>query len=312
MKWTEALVLDAIREAYLTPDPQTLLDEWAMLTQVPLRCLTDDGRMARAAGRKTTAAHINERIIDALLVRCWSSKQGHERIAFEVKVSRSDYKNETREKRAPAEASAHQCAYVAPAGLITPGELPEGWGLVEVYEDRTHRKNALGLRAAWTVNPKRRQPRIDLDYLVSAGFRRASRAEEAIRTGSLPEAEVARLRYENDRMHGLLTTSKAKALTEERRAKQARGELLALLHGDQSCADCGEKLTWKRGGPNDSQWAHARTEHDKPCEATRREADRLRREATNGAAYSWGFAGQPEPKVLREQRLADEEMETAS
>lgn len=301
MKWTEALVLDVIREAYLVPDPHTQMDEWAMLTQVPLR---------EPGGR-------NERIIDALLVRCWSGGKGFQRVAFEVKVSRPDYKNETDEKRAPAEASAHLCAYAAPAGLIDPATLPPGWGLVEVYETsvekQTERKAPyFGGRGAWRVLPARRTPTCDLDYLATAGFRRASRAEEAIRTGSVPEAEVARLRHENDQMHGLVTTAKAGRLKAEHRAKQARSELLALLEGDQTCADCDQKLTWKHGGPNDSQWSHVQAQHDKPCEAARREVDRIRREAATGAAYSWGLAGPPEPKVLRERRLADQQMETAS
>lgn len=299
MKWTEAAVIERLREAYLLPEGSQAMDEWAMLTQVPLRL--PDGT--------------NERIIDALAVRCWGSGKGHERLAFEVKVSRADYGNETPEKRAPAELSAHRCSYVVPAGLIRPDELPAGWGLVEVYENRADRpptSRPLGSRALWRKYAVRREPTCDLDYLVSAGFRRASRAEEAIRHGDLPEAEVARLRHENDSMHGMLSRAKDAQRREVQRAKSARSELLAILEGDQSCADCGELLTWKRGGNRDSEWTHLNKTHNEPCRIVRAEADRRRKEAETGSQYGWGFADPPEPRVLRERRLAEQEMETAS
>lgn len=306
MKWTEALVLDVLRETFLVRDPQTQMDEWAMLSHVPLRCLTEEGRQARAAGKQLTSAHVNERIIDALLVRCWGGGKGHERIAFEVKVSRPDYKNETPEKRAPAEASAHLCAYVVPAGLITPGELPEGWGLVEVYEDRADRKHALGWRATWTVKPRRRTPRIDLDYLVSAGFRRASRAEEKIRTGVVPAAEYARMQEKVTSLEGIADRALASARRETTRAKAARSELLAAA-GPLDCADCHQAVTWKRGGPVDASWAHTNKAHDATCTKIRQEIDRKQREADTGAEYMWGLAGPIEPVQIRQQRLAEEQ-----
>lgn len=304
MKWTEAEVIERLREAYLVSEDtritKAVMDEWSLLDHVPLRM--PDGT--------------NERIIDVLAVRCWSGgKQGNERIAFEVKVSRSDYRNETPEKRAPAEVSAHRCVYVVPAGLIQPAELPPGWGLVEVYENRTDRpptSRPLGGRALWRKYADRRDPTCDLDYLVAAGFRRASRAEQAIREGEIPAAEVARLRHENDSMHGIISRTKATQRREEHRAKAARSELIAVLDGDQTCADCPGRLTWQRGGAQDSQWVHIDKSHEDSCRAVRAEADRRRKEAETGSKYSWGFAPPPEPRVLRERRLAEQEMETAS
>lgn len=298
MKWTEAAVIERLREPYLAVDAVTLSEEWAFLTQVPLR----------SPGSR------NERIIDALAVRCWGGGKGFERLAFEVKVSRSDYRNETPEKRAPAEASAHRCAYVVPAGLIRTDELPAGWGLIEVYEtpaDRPTTGRPLGGRALWRKYSEHREPTCDPNYLVSAGFRRASRAEQAIRTGDLPAAEVARLRHESDSMHGMLSRAKDAQRREKRRAEAARGELLALLDGDQGCADCGEQLTWKRSGHSESQWVHVNQRHNYPCQQIREEADRLRKEAETGSKYGWGFAPPPEPRVLRERRLAEHEMEAA-
>lgn len=299
MKWTEAEVIARIREAYLLPEGSQALDEWAMLTQVLLRM--PDGT--------------NERTIDALAVRCWGSGRGFERIAFEVKVSRQDYRNETPEKRAPAEASAHRCAYVVPAGLIRLDELPAGWGLVEVFENRTDRpptSRPLGGRALWRKYAAKREPVCDLDYLVSAGFRRASRAEEAIRQGSLPEAEVARLRHENDSLHGIVSRAKDAARRANERVKEMRNEILALAGPDQECADCGEKVTWRLGSV--SGWSHVEKAAEEPCRKARAEADRLRKEAETGSKYSWGFAPPVEPKAIREMRLADhqKDMEEAS
>jgi hypothetical protein len=290
MKWTEGLVLDVLRETYLAADPQTLLDEWALLTHVPLRD-------PEAAG--------NERIIDALAVRCWSSGKGHQRIAFEVKVSRPDFRNETPEKRAPAEASAHLCTYVAPAGLLRPDEMPPGWGLVEVYEEPASRARALGMRAVWAKRPTNRTPTCDLDYLVSAGFRRASRAEEKIRTGEVPAAEYARMQQELTSLDGITRRAQATARREAARANAARGELLAAS-GPLECADCGAAVTWKRGGALDMQWTHVDPAHERACLADRKEKDRRRREAETGAEYAWGMAGPIEPIQIREQRLAEE------
>lgn len=306
MKWTEALVIDVLREAYLPtvlPDGTQGMDEWALLTQVPLRCPNAAGVVEAAAGRRLKSYHINERTIDAFLVRCWSGEKGHERIAFEVKTSKADYRNETDEKRAPAEASAHRCAYVTPAGLLDPAELPPGWGLVEVHEDRADRPNGLGWRAAWVKKPARRDPMCDLDYLVTAGFRRASRAEESIRTGAVPAAEYARMEREAASLRGIADRAQATARREMQRAKLARSEILALA-GSQECADCDEKVTWKRGGTNDSTWSHVNPAHDKPCHTARQEIDRKRREAATGSTYGWGFADPVEPKAIREARKA--------
>jgi hypothetical protein len=284
MKWTEALVLDAIRASYVPERNDLVQEEWAMLTQVLLRGHTG-----------------TDRTIDALLVRNWSSKQGHERIAIEVKVSRADYRSETPEKRAPAEVSAHRCAYAAPAGLIEPTTLPDGWGLIEVYQ-----RDGIPSRTVWRTPAARREPTCDLDYLVSAGVRRASRAEERIRRGEGLGAEVARLQADNTRLSAMVRTARAAAKREEMRAKAARSELLAC-DGMQECADCGGRLTWRRGGQNDMTWGHVDQRQDDTCSALRSEADRQRREREHGTKYGWGFAGPVEPRALREAMQRDSE-----
>lgn len=73
------------------------------------------------------------RRIDILLINHKKSsvKIPRERIALEIKVSRSDFLSETDEKRAPWRRFADKFAYVAPEGMIKPSELPEGCGLLE-------------------------------------------------------------------------------------------------------------------------------------------------------------------------------------
>lgn len=70
---------------------------------------------------------------DFLALRLWGARVGH-LLGFEVKVSRSDFLQELRdpEKRVPLEALCSACYFVAPRGVFDVGELPEGWGWLEV------------------------------------------------------------------------------------------------------------------------------------------------------------------------------------
>ena len=59
----------------------------------------------------------------------------HPWVGYEVKVSRSDFRNEIRNpaKRAWGVAITHEFYFCAPKGLIKPHEVPEDCGLVEVW-----------------------------------------------------------------------------------------------------------------------------------------------------------------------------------
>ncbi len=59
------------------------------------------------------------RTMDAWAMNCWEST-GFRKIAFEVKVSRSDFLRELKDprKREPAMKVSHQFYFVAPAGMI--------------------------------------------------------------------------------------------------------------------------------------------------------------------------------------------------
>lgn len=76
----------------------------------------------------------SERYIDFYVIDCWGS---HKAMAFEIKVSRSDFLSEIKkpEKRRLALHFSHEFYFAAPVGMIKPDELPPECGLLEVYED---------------------------------------------------------------------------------------------------------------------------------------------------------------------------------
>lgn len=123
------------------------------------------------------------RYIDALAFK------GPYRVAFEIKISRGDFKRDTLDKRRAWMEAAHQFAYVAPKGLITKEELPQGCGLLEFTEmapevlNVWERAHGCTGQLQWRVNaPKRKDLPKELNqYFVQYFAGRASRAEHALR-----------------------------------------------------------------------------------------------------------------------------------
>jgi hypothetical protein len=78
--------------------------------------------------------------IDAIAVGGWR-KNGYRVVAYEVKVTRSDWLRELKhpEKREPAEEVADECWFATAPGVIKDGEVPDGWGLLEVTSTGTRR-----------------------------------------------------------------------------------------------------------------------------------------------------------------------------
>lgn len=110
---TAEQVIAAIRARY-APDGQ--VPEWVVLEQV---------RNQQGFGGATPI-----RTFDALMIGLWESR-GHPIHGFEVKVSRGDWK---RELKAPDKADplVRHVSYwwiAAPAGVVDPATLPDGWGL---------------------------------------------------------------------------------------------------------------------------------------------------------------------------------------
>jgi hypothetical protein len=264
------------------------------------------------------------RTIDVLLSRNWSSGVGHRRIAVEVKVSKADYRNETNTKRLPAERAAHQTYYAAPAGIIDPDTLPDGWGLIEVYgdsvsydagtgralgdgqtdgpvwlDDRTRNPDdpARGALCRVRVRPALREPVCALDYVAATALRRASRAEERIRRGEDDAAAVPGLRAEVATLRGQLERRDSAVHREREKSSKAKIHYTAML-GDQECNDCGDPVGLNLGN---GYWKHRDVAQEKRCEVARNEADRVRKEAIYSTRYLRGWAGPVVPKSLAEQ-----------
>lgn len=109
---------------------------WALFSE--FRCGTgfrDHQRRAyKLAGDPGDDGLINpETRIDLYAVNLWPSKGCH-LLAYEVKVSRSDFLSELKhpEKRAQALRISTEFYFATPQGLVQPDEIPEECGLVEV------------------------------------------------------------------------------------------------------------------------------------------------------------------------------------
>jgi len=63
----------------------------------------------------------------------WS---GNVSILLEAKVSRADFRADRKKifRKMPEFGIGHQRYYIAPSGMISVDELPEGWGLIEVND----------------------------------------------------------------------------------------------------------------------------------------------------------------------------------
>lgn len=122
MKPTTRNVLDALRDRH-PPGRYAFFEE--------LRCGTGFRSYRRTDDR--------EQRIDAYVLCMWESDQ-HRALAYEVKVSRSDFLRELKKpaKRAAAVSRSHQYFFAAPEGMIRPDELPTEAGLVEVRLDGDH------------------------------------------------------------------------------------------------------------------------------------------------------------------------------
>ena len=74
-----------------------------------------------------TEVNATAEIPDAIGWTCWG-----ESIMIECKATRSDFLADAKKPhRGPAAGMGRERLYLAPKGLIDPGELPAGWGLIE-------------------------------------------------------------------------------------------------------------------------------------------------------------------------------------
>lgn len=133
--------------------------------------------------------------LDGWAMNVWPSK-GYRTIAYEIKVSRSDFLREMKDpgKRAWALTFTDEFYFVAPRHLIDPKELPDDCGLIEIakvpvkgnYQLDGQRYN---MRATKKPVPDQRPFKIrDRDQrptwdLLAAVARRSCRAESSLAIG---------------------------------------------------------------------------------------------------------------------------------
>lgn len=65
----------------------------------------------------------------------WQSK-GYLATAYEIKVSRADYRRDTHDKQREARLFSDRFYYVTPAGLLRPEEIPDWAGLIEIADGK--------------------------------------------------------------------------------------------------------------------------------------------------------------------------------
>lgn len=114
-------LLDALHNKY----PKAAIVHELVLTDTSVTGVPR-GRGKRWAGGSGKGPR--RRRIDAIMI------QGPTITAIEVKVSRADYYRESDEKRLPFLRIAHRFAYLTPAGLLKPADIPPGIGLWECDE----------------------------------------------------------------------------------------------------------------------------------------------------------------------------------
>ena len=100
----------------------------------------------------TGQVHGSDNHIDAMAFNCWPS-EGLDRYAFEVKVSREDFKKELRnpKKRRRAVEYSNFFYFATPQGLVHEEDLPPEAGLIEVDEKEESR---IVVKADYRKEPK--------------------------------------------------------------------------------------------------------------------------------------------------------------
>lgn len=115
--------------------------------------------------------------LDAWAISSWPSTHW-ERIAFEVKTSRGDYRSEVRNptKRRAGLLLSNRFYFAVPAGMVAPEEVPIECGLIEIGET--------GDARIVTVAPWRDTPPVPVRFLASVATR-------AVNTGERTRAGLA-------------------------------------------------------------------------------------------------------------------------
>lgn len=172
-------------------------------------------------------------------MRAWSSApRHHERHTIEVKVSRTDLRNELADltKSEPFDAVSHRFYLAVPAGpLREEDQIPAHWGIYEIGERGGVRRTRKGTR--------NNDPAPLPERAFVEAFRRAWRGEARIRDAEAngdAAAQAADLR----RQVAALTTSRDSARRASHQAKSDLSNLVAAIAGGAGwwCV-CGKATT---------------------------------------------------------------------
>lgn len=273
----------------------TYSGRFAMLTEVPV--FGHKEGFVDTEDWRARASQPWARYIDVLLIAPGSAKPvPYERIAVEIKVSRSDFRADTAEKRGWWQRSAHRFAYCVPKGLVTPDEVPEGCGLLIVSEPGYQGRRSV----EWIKRSPRRteQPEPFSAYLTHYIASRAARAEAQAKGYSWAarqqESDPDVLRVQRDEARKAQQAAETRA-EKEREKREDAVRLLRQIE-PQVCADCGRPIeptyTRSRIKRDHYGWRHADRADDEPCaaiyrehalaEATAQRDERNRRAAADG------------------------------
>lgn len=283
-------------------------DRWAVLNEVTARARyeptvqpapTDGGGLfprPPVGGRLTKVS--SERRIDVLLLRGADVPGGIERLAIEIKVSRSDFLSDVKnpDKQAPWRALAHRHAYAVPEGLVSKNEVPAGSGLLVVSRSQ-HFSGFVCRFARNAVRPPGHDPGpLPLANLMDA-FWRAGRAEALAKGYSgdakdLDEetmrAEITRLREEN----GRLADQVYREIEHRKLWQTAFGAV-----GNPPCSTCGKPLKLSRRRRYGAEWQHTVPVDTDMCDVLRHAAA-MRALDGKDAEDRYLFVPPPEPAEL--------------
>ncbi|WP_062105225.1 hypothetical protein [Bacillus niameyensis] len=129
-------IVSALAKRHGATDVNTAGKEWAFFEE--LRAGTGYRTFDYKKGK--VKPFNPEQRFDAWAINLYPSKQ-HERIVYEIKVSRSDFLSEISnpDKRQQALALSNYFYFATPKGLISVDEIPGECGLIEVNDDLSSR-----------------------------------------------------------------------------------------------------------------------------------------------------------------------------
>lgn len=229
----------------------------------------------RTLGDGTVIPWKRARRIDVLTVQT-ARKRGLgplDLMAIEIKVSRADFLADIRQpaKQAPWREIAHRHAYAAPEGLISPGEVPDGSGLLTVGRYGNGQYRVEWARKA----PYGETPEIPAWLTLSLAWR-MSAAEAKTRGLAWGTRDLGESAEE---LRGALVKARAELETlrgQRDRAKSEAGQWrkLAATGSRVPCAHCGKPVRPVSVRKAYPEWRHADNAHDDACSVIRQRLGR--------------------------------------